>query len=168
MRKPGQIEPVFYFVCGDSALADNNRPVGYIVLAPYTGGGDRCLCPTPPGYRLEYADTLAAVDRLERTLQQQEVEAAEREHLRDVSLLEARRKEWRDRIYQRITSSVTDEWTREFLKLYLQLSDERKRKVYAQRFLERESYLWARHNDTPKGRRADSEEFNPERHTVKS
>jgi hypothetical protein len=164
MRKPGQIEPVFYFLNG----ADPNHRPGYVMLAPYTGGGDRCLCPTPEGYRLEYADTLSAVDKLERTLQLQERESAELEGQREVELLEARRKEIRDRIYQRISSSETDEWNKEFYRLYLQLSDERKKKMYRQRFLERESYLYARHNDTPKGRRADEEIFNAERHTVKS
>ncbi len=163
MRKPGTIEPVFYFLNGNNPA----HPPGYILLAPYTGGGDRCLCPTPEGYRLEYADTLSAVDKLERILQHQEYESAQREGQRDMELLEARRKEIRDRIYQRISSSETDEWNKEFYRLYLQLSDERKKKIYAQRFLERESYLWARHNDIGK-RDAGSEEFNVEKHTVKS
>lgn len=164
MRKPGQIEPVFYFVNGASTA----HPPGYILLAPYTGGGDRCECPTPEGYRLEYADTLADVDKLERILQLQEREEAEREGQREVEMLEARRKAIRDRIYQKIASSETDEWNKEFYRLYLQLSDERKKTMYRQRFLERQSYLWARHNDTPKERRSDEEVFNVERHTVKS
>ena len=164
MRKPGQIEPVFYFVNGSNPAHE----IGYVMLAPYTGGGDRCLCPTPEGYRLEYADTLPDVDKLERKLQRQELEQAEREGEREMSVLEARRKELRDRMYQHMTSSETDPWNKEFYRLYLQLSDERKKKMYAQRFLERESYLWARHNDTPKNRRADEEVFNAERHTVKT
>ena len=163
MRKPGQIEPVFFFVNG----ADPNHPPGYIMLAPYTGGGDRCQCPTPSGYRLEYADTLPAVDLLERTLQQQEREQSAREGEREWALLEVRRKAIRDRLYERINSSSTDEWTREFLKLWLQLSDERKRQQYAQRFLEHESYLWARHNDCG-DRKADSEEVSLDKLTMRT
>lgn len=163
MRKPGTIEPVFYFVNGSNP----NHILGYVMLAPYTGGGDRCLCPTPEGYHLEYADTLPAVTKLERKLQQQESEQAEREGQRETELLERRRKELRDRIYQRIASSDTDEWNKEFYRLYLQLSDDRKRKKYQQRFLERQSYLYALHHDLGK-RRADSEEFNADKHTVKS
>jgi hypothetical protein len=165
MRKPGTIEPVWFFING----TDPAHPPGYILLAPYTGGSgsDRCSCPTPAGYRLEYADTLAAVDKLERILQHQEYEAAQREGQRDMELLETKRKELRDRIYQRIASSETDEWNKEFLRLYLQLSDDRKKKLYAQRFLERESFLWARHNDIG-DRPAGEESFNPEKHTVKS
>lgn len=164
MRKPGQIEPVFYFVNGSA----RDHELGYVMLAPYTGGGARCECPTPAGYRLEYADNLTDVDKLERRLQQQERDQAERDGERECTLMEARIKANRDKIYARITSSETDEYNKEFLKLWLQVSDERKRKMYSQRFLERESYLWARHNMSPANRRADEEIFKSDRHEVKS
>jgi crotonobetainyl-CoA:carnitine CoA-transferase CaiB-like acyl-CoA transferase len=151
MRKPGCIEPVVYF----------RRPDGHLTLAPYSN------FPTPDDAIREYADTLDAVDRLEAILQRQEREVWEREAERDELLLDARRKELRDRIYQRIASSETDEWNKEFYRLYLQLTDDKKAR-YRQRFLEREMYLHARHNDIGKGRRADEEVFNCERHTVKS
>lgn len=150
MRKPGCIEPVIYFRYRD----------GHINLAPYSD------FPTPDDAIREYADTLDAVDRLEAILQRQEREAWEREAERDEALLDARRKALRDRIYQRISSSETDEWNKEFYRLYLQVSDDKKAR-YRQRFLEREMYLHARHNDIGK-RRADEEVFKPERHTVKS
>lgn len=163
MRKPGTIEPVFYFSNG----TDPAHEPGYVMLAPYTGGGDRCSCPTPEGYRLEYADTLPDVDKLERRLQEQCRREFEAEGLREETKFAGRREAIRERILRHISSSDLDEYNKEFLRLWIQLSDERKRKMYAQRFLERETFLWARHNDIGK-RDAGEESFKPERHTVKS
>lgn len=157
MLKPGCIEPVIYFVNG----SDPAHPVGYVMLAPYSD------CPTPEGYRREGADTLAQVDVLERRLQSQEREAADREMEYDYKMIEERSKAVRDRLYARMTSAATPPYEREFLRLYLELRDERKRARYQQLYLERSTYLWARHNDIG-DRRADSEEFKAERHEVKS
>jgi hypothetical protein len=150
-RKPGCIEPVIYF----------RFPNGHLLLAPYSS------FPTPEFAIREYADTLAQVDRLEEALQRQELDRGEREMERDHTLIEAKSQEIRDRIYSRMTSGSTTEFEREFLRLYLQLRDERKREKYRQRYLEYSMYLSARHNDIGKGRHADSEEFNVEKHTVK-
>ncbi len=148
MRKPGCIEPVWYFVNG----ADPQHPRGYILLAPYSD------CPAPEGYMREYADTLAAVDRLEKILQRQEYEQLEQEAERDEALLAARMASVRDRLYARMTSSYTDPYEREFIRLYLQLREE-KRGKYRQLWLERTAYLWARHNDSG-SRPVDSERVN--------
>ena len=58
MHKLGTLTPVVYFV----AHRVPTHAEGYVMLAPYTG------CPTPPGYSREYADTLDAVDRLQKRL----------------------------------------------------------------------------------------------------
>lgn len=150
MRKPGCIEPVIFF----------RYPSGHLTLAPYSD------FPTPDGAIREYADTLAAVDALEARLQQQERAEWEREAQRDEELLFARRKALRDRIYQHMASSETDPWNKEFLRLYIQLDDDKKDR-FRQRFLEREMYLHARHNDIGKGRRADEETFKSDRIEVK-
>jgi hypothetical protein len=152
MRKPGCIEPVIYF----------RYPNGHLVLAPYSD------FPTPSGAIKEAADTLAQVDRLEAALQRQELDRGEQELQHDVERIQAKSQEVRDRIYARMVSGSTTPYEREFLRLYLQLRDERKREKYRQRFLEYSMYLSARHNDIGKGRRADSEEFNVNKHTVKS
>ena len=54
------------------------------------------------------------------------------------------------------------------IRLYLQLRDERKKETYRQRWLERQTYLWARHNDTPKNREVDDEKFHVDRISVKT
>jgi hypothetical protein len=148
MRKAGYIEPVVFFARRD----------GYVMLAPYTSA------PIPPGYiRLE-ADTLHAVDLLERKLQQQEAYAAEQELILDLSRTERASQEIRDRLYSRMTSGSTPQWEKDFLREYLKLRDERKRQKYAERHKQL-WFLWARHNDSG-NRRVDVEEFNVEKHTV--
>ena len=151
MRAPGKIEPVIYFTCGSQELSNPSRPIGYVLIAPYTD------CPTPEGYRREFADTLAEVDRLEATLVRQEYEGQQQEMEIEEVKFSAARDQIRDNLYRRMISSETDEWEREFIRLYLQLRDERKKAMYRQRFLERKSYLWARHYDTPRGRGVDEE-----------
>lgn len=151
MRAPGKIEPVIYFRCYDPSLANPSRPRGYLLIAPYTA------CPTPFGYEQCAAETLADVDKLEAALVQQEREGWEQEAEIDEMKFSEARNAVRDRLYARMTSAATDEWEKEFIRLYLQLRDERKKEMYRQRFLERQAYLWARHNDTPAGRQVDEE-----------
>ena len=150
MRKPGTIEPVIYF----------RFPDGHLTLAPYSD------FPTPEGAIREGAETLSQVDRLQERLVAQERVEWEREVETDAARFQTRMDEVRDRLYARMTSSSTSEYEKEFIKLYLQLRNE-KRAKYQQRWLERTAYLHAREFDIG-NRRADVEEFNPERHTVKS
>ena len=157
MRKPGCVEPVIYWVNG----ADPNHPIGYIMLAPYTG------CPPLPGYREEYADTLSDIDKLERKLQEQDRQEHFKEYLKDQTLLAKKDAEIRDKLRQKMLRSDCTPYERDFIELYLQLRDDKKKEKYRQLFLEHTSYLWARHNDVG-NRKADEESFNPERHEVNS
>lgn len=149
MRKPGCVEPVVYWVNG----ADFNHPIGYIILAPYTG------CPVLPGYREEYADTLSDIDKLERKLQEQDRQEHFQEYLRDNTLIAQRDAQIRDKLRSRMLSSDCSQYEKDFIELYLQLRDERKKEKYRQLFLEHQSYLWARHNNVG-NRQADKEEVN--------
>jgi hypothetical protein len=151
MRKPGCIEPVVYF----------RFPNGHITLAPYSD------MPTPNGAIREGADTLAQVDRLQERLLSQEKQQWEREAQRDAATFGKLEEAVRDRLYARMTSAATDDYEKEFIRLYLQLRDEKKRKRYRDLYLQRTAYLWARENDSP-GRRVDQERFDVERHEVKS
>jgi len=139
-RKPGCVAPVIYF----------RYPNGHLTLAPFSD------CPTPEGSIKEEADTLAAIDRLVEVLRRQEYENSEREMRNDMNLFAAKDKEIRDKIYARISSNVTTEYEKEFLRLYLSIRDERKREGYRQRFLEAQWYLAARENDL--GDRASDKE----------
>jgi hypothetical protein len=146
-RKPGCIEPVVYFING----ADPAHPPGFLMLAPYSD------FPTPEGYAREYADTLAAVDKLEATLQSQELAAMEHEAEMDATRFAARRQAVRDNLYARMTSGECSEYEKEFIRGYLQLRDERTRQKYRDLYLQRSMYLWARHHDI--GKRGAGEEI---------
>jgi hypothetical protein len=157
MLKPGTIEAVIYFVNG----ADPAHPSGFVMLAPYSD------FPTPSGYRREYADTLKDVDKLEARLQQQERDACEQEMLRDMEQVQAHRQAVRDRLYAKMISDSTSEYDKEFIRGYLQLRDERAKEKYRNLKLQRDMYLWARHNDI--GNRGAGEEiFHADRISVKS
>jgi len=131
VRKPGCVAPVIYF----------RYPNGHLTLAPFSD------CPTPDGAIKEEADTLPAIDKLVDQLRKQEYENSQSEMNYDMNLFAARNKEIRDKIYSRISSSATTEYEKEFLRLYMQLRDERKRETYRQRFTEAQWYLHAREND---------------------
>lgn len=137
---------VVYFVNG----RDPRHELGYVMLAPYSE------CATPEGYRREEANTLAEVDQLQARLTDQEMSLARQELERDESRLEPLRAAVRDRLYARMTSGATDEFNKEFLRLYLQLQND-KRHRHRQRYLEREMYLTARENDAKNGRQPDEE-----------
>lgn len=151
MRKPGTIEPVIYF----------RYPDGHINLAPYSD------FPTPTDAIREEADTLSKVDDLLDILQRQEYLRGQEELAAEEDRFAPGRQSIRDRIYARITSGATSPYEKEFLRLYLQLRDVRKRQLYQQRLLEYQMFLWARENDSG-SRRVDSEEFHPDRISVKT
>ena len=130
MRKPGCIEPVEFYV--DAR--------GHHILAAYTG------CPPPEGYRVEYVDTLAGVDRLQAVLQSQDMQAAEAEFVDEEERSRVVRERVRSNLVTRMRSSDCTPWEREFIEEYLKLRDERKRKKYQDAFLCHTGYLWAREN----------------------
>lgn len=148
MRKPGCIEPVIYW----------RRPDGFLILAPSS------QTPCPDAFIREEADTLAAVDRLEKVLQYQEAQAAESELILDMGRVERRSEIIRDHLYQRMTSGDCPQWEKDFIREYLKLRNERKRQQYAERH-RKLWYLYSRHNDSG-DRRVDSEEFRVDKHTV--
>ena len=156
----GYIEPVVYFVCTRPELTNPQRPLNYHLIAPYTG------CPNPDGYERREARTLPEARTLERTLVQQEREGWEQEAEVEQAKFAQVSQEIRDRLYARMTSSTTDEWEREFIRLYLQLRDERKAEKYAAIYQQRHAYLHALHFDTPKGRGVDEETFSVDRIAV--
>lgn len=154
--KLGSLDAPIYFV----NHRDPAHPPGYIMMAPYSD------FPTPDGYSREIADDLPSVDRLQKRLQQQEYREWEQEAERDMEGLRMRFAASRDRLYARMTSSSCSAHERDFIRGYLQLQDE-KRDKHRVRFECRNAYLWARENDIAKGRQANEESFNADRHTVK-
>lgn len=99
--------------------------------------------PPKPGFQKMYAGTLGEIDILQHRLEQQEREQLERLAQRDESVWSAKREAIRSSLYQRMISSSTSAYEREFIGLYLKLREERRLK-YQQRFLEYTCYSQVR------------------------
>jgi hypothetical protein len=152
------IEPVIYFVCGKPEVTNPTRPFGYVLMAPYTG------CPAPEGYRQEEARTLTEVDRLEKILQRQEYENAEREGQVHEEQLSALRERTRSNLLSKIYSAATSDYEKDFIREFLKMrADHPKKKFYAEQF---NCYLTARHFDTPHNRKVDEETVSVDRINV--
>jgi hypothetical protein len=158
-RTLGTLSPIVYFVNSTGDDRDLNHPAGYIMLAPYSEFA------TPHGYLREHAGTIREVWALQKRLQDQEREGWEREAQANRALTEDRRREIRDRLYARMCSSSTSEYDREFIRLWLELREEKHDK-YDRLFTQRNAYLYVAENDLG-DRDAASEEFNHERINVK-
>jgi hypothetical protein len=135
----GQLSPIIFFQNSD----------GQIILPPDTENA-RWIYETrfrKLGYDWREAGTLAEVDQLQKRLVAQEMQKAEHDADRDEAMGAAKWKEVGDRLHQRMVSSATPEFEREFIKLYLQLREE-KRDKHRQRWTEREWYLFSREMDS--------------------
>jgi len=142
--KPGCIPAVIYW----------ERRDGHITLAPFSD------CPTPEGSIRKEADTLHQVDMLEKRLREQEVRMTEMECAYDEQLMEARRADIRNRLYAKMVSGLTSPYEKEFIQLYLQIRDERKKERYRQRWLESSSWNFYARNNNLGDRDASKEEVN--------
>lgn len=148
----GSLEAVIYF----HNHRDPNHPPGYLMLSPYSD------FPTPYGYTREAARTLPEIDRLQFTLIEQERRECEMEMVHDEVVFGRKQREVTDKLRQRMISSSTTPYERDFIEAYLQLQ-EQKRDRHRQRFMERAMFLHARENDTPKNRRTNDERVSLDR-----
>lgn len=139
-RALGTLDPVIYFK--DSK--------GHIVMPPMEIGqgpalAHRCFEERykDKGYEWCEAGTLHEVDRLQKQLVAQEsrIRADQGQRMDDVR--EAVRRETAGNLRQRMQSSSCTPYEREFIQLWLAM-DEDKRKVFTQRWTERNDYIWAR------------------------
>lgn len=145
-RALGTLDPIVYF--------ENSE--GAIVLPPETataryfyeghrGGSGRTY--RELGFEWREAGTLAEIDALQKRLVEQERREAER----NAEVDDARsRMIWEKvgaSLRARMVSSSTSEYEKEFIRLYLELREERRAR-HRQRWLERTSYLWAREFDS--------------------
>ena len=145
--KLGSLSAPVYFI----NQRDDKYPTGYYILAPYSE------FQTPEGWLRYTADTLAEVDRLQKILLCQELERARREHIHESVVMDPLRKIVRDRLYARMTSSESSEFEKDFIREYMKLRDDKRRK-HADRFYHRNLFLHAREMDARPGRK-DNEEI---------
>jgi hypothetical protein len=156
-HKLGTMSPVIFTRCR----------LGHVVLLPYTE------CPTPAGCEFQYplthqpcgqpviregADTLAAIDALQRKLTDQENEKGNLEQQFDIMQTEAVRQRVRDSLYAKMISAATPEAEKEFIRAYLNLRQELRQKHH-QKWNQYVVYINAREFDV--GKRGDVGERNP-------
>lgn len=147
-RAPGQIDGPDYF---------QHHETGHIMLPPGDSTDPNTLrravyqIKNDSRYRdYEYrkVTTLSELDELTKRMVLQEAQAREKEGQYEAKALAQWEKSFKDKIYQKLASSSTSEYEKEFLRLWLQLRDEKKKKAYAQRFLEHQCFFVQREMDS--------------------
>lgn len=135
---PGQINGPEYFI---------NR-LGEIQLPPSTEEAlrikDRM---SQRGFDLRKVTTLQQLDDLQNLMAQQHQEQNQQDAEREDLTTRDRLASARARLRARMVSSSTSPYERDFIQYYLQLSDDRKREQYRQRFLCDTAYFMAREFD---------------------
>lgn len=101
----------------------------------------------PPGFERREAHYLHEVDKVKDRLESDERRRLELEGQREAAVMAPRIKAIRENLQSRMSSSATSAYEREFISLYLQLSDERKRELYRQRFACDNAYFELREFD---------------------
>lgn len=143
-RAAGTLEPIIYF----------ERSDGHVILPVYDAG-----CPeqarrvfterfknhaTEKWQWRETDGTLSAVDALQKRLTDQELRRDARMMEAHQAVRERCRAEVASALRQRMCSSSTTPYEREFISVYLTLRDEAKRDKYRQGLEHRNYYLFAR------------------------
>lgn len=158
-RALGTLDPVIYFHNRKkSTLTEGGTiihlPNGHYMLPPVEVGKGTALAKQffeqkyrHQGYEWCEAGTLRAVEQLQGRLVEQESAILEAQGLRMDNAREASRRQTTSNLRQRMISSDCSAYEREFIQLWLQL-DEEKRKKYTQRFTERNMYLFGLEMDS--------------------
>jgi hypothetical protein len=146
------MRPVVFF----RNYADPSRPLGWIVLAPYTD------CPAPAGYERDGADTLPQIDKLQTLLEAQERAERSADLLHEETVMGPRRDEIRAKLYARMISTDCPQYEKEFLQAYLSHRIDRRARWHA-KYMEFQMYFAAREFDTPRDRDPAQETVNVDR-----
>lgn len=152
MHKIGSLSACIYFI----NHKDPSQREGYMMLAAYSAMS------TPRGWSRHEATTLRECYDLQSRLQSQEAEDWKRESSEDVELLRERFRVTRERMIQRMASSSTTAYDRDFMEAYLQLQ-EAKLEKHERNFECRNAYIRSLEMDAPRGRRDDEEVANLDR-----
>lgn len=127
----GRLNPVVYFI----------NVAGIVALPPSTEYAlmvkDRMK---HRGFELREAGTLAEIDDLQKRMQDQEYRANQARLEVEQALGARIRGSIRDRLYQRMVSSSTTPYEREFISNYLQVREDKRHK-YQQRFMADQCYF---------------------------
>lgn len=148
----GQLNPIVYFI----------NVGGVIALPPSTEYAlavkDRMR---HRGFELREARNLPEIDRLQKHMEEQEYRNCQAQLERDHSLRARVRARTRSNLMQRMVSSATSAYERDFIQNYLML-DEAKREKYQQRFSQDQMYFEAREFESGNKRMQDANQNVPD------
>ena len=113
------------------------------------------------GFELREACNLPEIDRLQKKMEEQEYRNCQAQLERDHSLRARVRARTRSNLMQRMVSSSTSAYERDFIQNYLML-DEAKREKYQQRFSQDQMYFEAREFDSGNKRMQDANQNVPD------
>lgn len=137
-RKPGTIEPIFYFQFRD----------GHIELAATDDDARR---PNPDA-DICFVETLAEAYKLDERLLQQEKDRCERETQSWFEREAPVRAAIRSRLYSRIASSSCSEYEKECIRLHIAARNDDQRAKVQQALFQYQYHLWQLGNDDPKAK----------------
>ncbi len=135
----GNVSPIIYF---ENASGELMMPV-YETGRPEQARRVYKARYAHAGWEWREADTLPAVDRLQSRLIDQEERRRSRLSEMDRRKCEPAREFVEANLKQRMISSSCSAFERDFIKLYLQLRDDSKRRKYAEILRQHQDYLWA-------------------------
>ena len=143
-RKSGTIEPIYYWQNqkGYVMLLDNSVSLGMDRLRRYMG---------KLGFQLMSAETLKEAEKLQYKLQDQLKKEQENELIKDEAMTAYHRDQVRVRLEARKNSSSTNEYEKEFIRLYLDWRNN-KHDLFKKRFSQQIGHLDALEFDNPNKR----------------
>lgn len=124
----------------------------YVILAPAEIGSGmqyaRMVYETKyrHGWSWCEADTLGAIDTLQKRLSQQDIQEAEKRVQVNSFVRDQIYRETGSNLRSRMVSDATSPWERDFIKAYLSLRED-KRDRYRDSLLHHNYYIWSREND---------------------
>jgi hypothetical protein len=101
-------------------------------------------------FELREANTIAEVESLERRLRAKVKADAEIEIAGDEARCAAERQRIRSNLQAAIASAATDQYTKDYLRAWIALRDQKRREKYKSTFQQREAYFEALHYDRPR------------------
>ena len=155
-RALGTLDPVIYFrnrnlkTYWPDKITKVDLPKGHYMLPPVEVGRGPELARMlyekrykDQGYEWCEAGTLSAVDELQDILTDQEERILRSRGERMEMIRDAARSQTRSDLRQRMISADCSPYERDFITLYLQMDDEKKKK-WREHFMVRNHYIWAR------------------------
>jgi len=128
----GTFSPIIYF----------ESPTGLISLPGTDEEGAR----GQNGWLRKEANTLQAVDALQKKMEEQDRRELRGQLDRDEAVFEMKRQKTRDSLLKSLTRNSTTHYEKEFIREYLSTSDERKKRFY-QKDKQLNAYFMAREFD---------------------